>query len=88
MITLDIEAVDEIVDVRWHSRYRGHAFFVETVGPSTASLSLESNDPEVAEALSLDGHHRDRFSAVIPTSELRDVIEEITVRYKRGVPSL
>ena len=86
VVRILLSRVDEVVDVGRLGRYRGQQ--VRRLGDvveGRMTVGLESNDRETATCLRFDGDGRiDPFNKSIHPEEFTDVVEEVTVRFRRG----
>lgn len=85
-VRVSLESVEEIVDVGRVGRYRGEP--VRRLGDvveGQIAVGLASNDRETAARLGFSGDQRFMgFNKMIDAGELTDVVEEVTVTYRRG----
>lgn len=90
IIVVDLDCVDEVVAVRWHAQHDGVAVFM--LGPVIDGhiyISPEHNNPALAHEQGFTGDGRiETLNKQVRADELRDLTEEITVVYRRGVPPL
>lgn len=90
VITVDYRAVDEVVSTVLHGRYRGVAVILgHVVTDGMMYVYPESMDRHEAAALDFDGDERiSGFSTRVRVGEVTEVLEEVKVLYRRGVPPL
>lgn len=85
-VFVSLDRVEEIVDVHRLGRYRGE--LVRQLGPvlkGRVMVGLESSDPQVAARVDFGGDQRMfGFTKQIEVTEFEDVVEEVSVWYRRG----
>lgn len=86
VVRVPVDSCEEIVDVERIGRYRGEP--VRRLGKvvnGTIAVGLESEDPGTAARLGFSGDGRiETFNKRIDPSEFTEVVEEVTVMYRRG----
>lgn len=86
VVRLPLDRAEEIVKVQRLGRYRGE--LVRQLGPvlkGRVMVGLESSDPQVAARVDFGGDQRMfGFTKQIEVTDFDDVVEEVTVRYRRG----
>lgn len=90
LVSVRLEVVDQVVRVRLHGLHDGIPVYpLAPPKEGTMLVSPEHDDPQRAHEEGFEGDGRiGPLSKRIPAEEFVEIIEEVEVLYRRGVPPL